>query len=174
MLRPFRPSFENLEKREVFSANPLTQMFGAELAVLDNNAATDDLSLSLVAGSASQTNLVATTFGRGVATGDINNDGRLDLLARSRALALDVTFDRDMAHTALQDGTLIEHDAIRFAAAHDAVFATLGRLVSEQDIWATNKLIDTSTGEVIWADEVTTSRSLVSGQDQETGEIIVL
>ena len=174
MLRPFRPSLETLEKREVFSASPLIQVLGSESAVLDNNAATDDLSLILVAGTASQTNLLATTFGRGVTTGDVNNDGRLDLLARSRARAIDVTFDRDMAPAALQDGTLIEHAAISFAAAHEAVFAEMGRVVSEQDTWATDKLIDTSTGEIAWADELRTYRSLVSGQDQETGEIIVL
>jgi len=78
MSRSIRPVFEKLERREVFSVAAVAD-FRTALAtnVLPYLEHDNVYRLSSPSG------LVATTYGRGVATGDFNNDGIPDLAAHN-------------------------------------------------------------------------------------------
>jgi hypothetical protein len=128
----FRPSFETLERREVFSAGPL--------AVTGNTHANGTFDVSLIPAitvNAQGGNDLAVR----VAAGDINGDGRADLLSAqdgtsNTLMALLLPYmEQDNLYKATFTNTTFDDDAFvapvhldylgRDAAAHDAIFAEL-------------------------------------------------
>jgi hypothetical protein len=146
----FRPTFETLEKREVFSAGPI------------------DVPAPPVSDIASPTGLVATTYGRGL-VGDFNGDGRDDVAGIAgdgiRALrqllpymeqdnvyqssggsAIDVVFDRDMTQSqiiAVLIGLVRNQPQPQFSLNFTKIeFANVGRPEAETVNLTTDLVID--------------------------------
>ena len=97
MFRPFCPSFENLEKREVFSAGPVAALQPLAFPAAGSDVPMEQVSLNILARNnhAIGSHLLAGTLGRGAVAADFHVDGQGDgSVCRVTGAANDVAFEQ--------------------------------------------------------------------------------